>query len=356
MIHLLKKYYNLLKKYNLNENGSIKASPSDEPNYNYHWVRDSNLIVSLLVDLYEYLYINNITEIDKYDVLNFIEKFVDFEIVIHNSNQITGLGEPKIHLDGSPFIEPWGRPQNDGPALRIISFIKIIKNFGYLEKKIEPLICENLKYLKENYNKKGYDLWEEIHGFHYYTKIIQLKAFKIVKEYYGFNVDFYIDEIEKIINRFVVDGKIISTIEGNIKRSYLDTSIFMASLHTNSVTHYFNEEMKSGNILIEEFNKIYPINKNSKIKWLGRYPEDIYYGGNPWIITTLAYYLFLYKNFRISKKEILEKLYFIDEILDKNKDSPEQIDKNNLSSKSALFLGWNCAEIIRIIINIDSNI
>src|SRR5688500_16671266 len=28
------------------------------------------------------------------------------------------LGEPKFQADGSAFNDPWGRPQNDGPAIR----------------------------------------------------------------------------------------------------------------------------------------------------------------------------------------------------------------------------------------------
>ena len=35
-------------------------------------------------------------------------------------------GKGKINIDCSPFNGDWGRPQNDGPALRGIMMIKII--------------------------------------------------------------------------------------------------------------------------------------------------------------------------------------------------------------------------------------
>ena len=61
---------------------------------------------------------------------------------INNSGEIqelktlTGLGEPKINIDGSPYNEPWGRPQNDGPALRGINMISLFKMFKKSHKKI----------------------------------------------------------------------------------------------------------------------------------------------------------------------------------------------------------------------------
>lgn len=34
-----------------------------------------------------------------------------------------GLGEVKFEVDNSPFVGEWGRPQNDGPALRAMTLI-----------------------------------------------------------------------------------------------------------------------------------------------------------------------------------------------------------------------------------------
>eukprot|EP00954_Amorphochlora_amoebiformis_P026471 1379473-Amorphochlora_amoeboformis.AAC.1 len=38
-------------------------------------------------------------------------------------NNIDVRGEPKFFMDGRVYNGPWGRPQNDGPALRAIALI-----------------------------------------------------------------------------------------------------------------------------------------------------------------------------------------------------------------------------------------
>lgn len=352
---LIKKYYDLLKEKNLNSNGSIRASPDTEPNYNYHWVRDSNIIVSLLIDLFNYLNSNNLNFINKYEILEFIEKFVDFEIKISKIDLLTGFGEPKINLDGTPFSEPWGRPQNDGAPLRILTYFKIIKNFGYLKNKVQPLILKNLEYLKENWEEKNFDLWEEVYGFHYYTKTLQLEAFEKVQKEFGLNLNYYINGLKIFVEEFIKNGRIISTIKANpndYHRDWLDTSIFMASLHMNKKHLNLNEELKTGDILVQKFREIYPINKNNKFQWLGRYPEDSYYGGNPWVITTLAFNNYLFINNKISKEEFKSNLLYMDDVIENAGENPEQLDKENLSKKSAFNLGWNCVEMIRCLINL----
>ena len=41
----------------------------------------------------------------------------------------TAKGEPKYNINCTPFNGDWGRPQNDGPALRGIMLYKIIELF-----------------------------------------------------------------------------------------------------------------------------------------------------------------------------------------------------------------------------------
>ena len=43
-------------------------------------------------------------------------------------------------------------------------------------------------------------------------------------------------------------------------------------------------------VWVDSFRNLYPVNKNASLGPVltGRYPEDSYYGGNPWYITTLA--------------------------------------------------------------------
>ena len=44
-------------------------------------------------------------------------------------------------------------------------------------------------------------------------------------------------------------------------------------------------------VVVDSFRNLYPINENATAPAavaVGRYPEDVYYDGNPWYITTLA--------------------------------------------------------------------
>ena len=76
-----------------------------------------------------------------------------------------------------------GRPQNDGPALRGIMLYKIIELFQYkydviIKNMITPILIKDLKYIIENYKEVSFDLWEENKGWHFYTRMVQLKFFQ----------------------------------------------------------------------------------------------------------------------------------------------------------------------------------
>ena len=100
--------------------GIIIASPSKQnPNYFYHWVRDSAIIVNALIKEY------NTTDDDNNNLKELILNYVNTEIELQNLESISGLGEPKFNVNKTVFNDNWGRPQNDGPALRSLVFIKI---------------------------------------------------------------------------------------------------------------------------------------------------------------------------------------------------------------------------------------
>ena len=68
------------------------------------------------------------------------------------------MGEPKYNINCTPFNGEWGRPQNDGPALRGIMLYKIIELFQYkydiiIKNMITPILIKDLKYIIENYKE-----------------------------------------------------------------------------------------------------------------------------------------------------------------------------------------------------------
>src|ERR1700722_11023728 len=98
--------------------GSIVASPqTDDPNYYFHWIRDSALDVQSLSRLLPY--VKNTTSEAR--IREFIEDFVNFSDALQQAPTPYGLGETRFNVDGSIDRSSWPRPQFDGPALRALA-------------------------------------------------------------------------------------------------------------------------------------------------------------------------------------------------------------------------------------------
>src|SRR3990167_10057673 len=105
---------------NFTEHGAILASPSNTtPNYYYDWIRDSAIAMGLIADWYE-SYEQNENKLKLMHYVSWTKKIQ--QQTSPNPGQPI-LGEPKFNLDGTPYAGPWGRPQNDGPALRALALI-----------------------------------------------------------------------------------------------------------------------------------------------------------------------------------------------------------------------------------------
>lgn len=91
--------------------GFVVASPSKfDPDYYFHWVRDAALVMAA---------------VDKTtpDYSKKAKMFKDYiGLVQHHQSvfKLSNQGEPKFNTDGTSYQLPWGRPQNDGPALRAL--------------------------------------------------------------------------------------------------------------------------------------------------------------------------------------------------------------------------------------------
>jgi len=334
--------------------GVIIASPSNYPPYKFHWIRDSALVMRVFIN--EFKKTNNTQSL--FNIINYIES----EYKIQNLDTKSGLGEPKIKIDLTPYNDPWGRPQNDGPALRGINMIKIFnilkKNYkSIVENLVVKIIEKDIKYILNNYNKPSFDLWEENLGWHFYTRLVQLK---FIKDYINvkeeLNKYFSIDlEINTIYNDLLSNIKhhecpemIISSfdVNGNISK-YDDSANILALCHIDfdkdilSQIDYKLVLLNCDN-LINFFKNKYD---NNKYKLVGRYAYDQYFNGHIWIICSLAlaqFYLFIGSKEMINiSKKILDYILSIDI----NLDLAEQYDIDNNKMLSAEKLTWNYSEL-----------
>ena len=104
---------------NIMDHGSIIASPSKDPDYNFHWVRDAAIVMKGIITLY-----NDDNQNQKYK--NIMRKYIETEL-IHIQHH---AAEPKFNIDKTPYTGEWGRPQNDGPALRGIVCLQMLQTFS----------------------------------------------------------------------------------------------------------------------------------------------------------------------------------------------------------------------------------
>ncbi|CAO1635989.1 unnamed protein product [Sympodiomycopsis kandeliae] len=195
--------------------GCMVASPSkagdgDSNNYWFQWPRDTGLCVRSLVGSLKQAEAGRDVGYSASEINRRIQDFITMSIQLqHTSNpsgtfETGGLGEPKFEVDGSAFQGSWGRPQNDGPALRSISAIeyaqhilttrgnsdpavKFVKkhllssdNLSDLSKKL--LVRDDLNYIARAWKGQTYELWEEVNadagegGGHFHVLMTQRRA------------------------------------------------------------------------------------------------------------------------------------------------------------------------------------
>lgn len=357
--------------------GMIIASPSLEPDYNFHWIRDSALVMRVIIELYKD------TKDHKY--FNYLINYIENEYGIQNIKTLSGLGEPKYNTNGTSFDDSWGRPQNDGPALRGIMMLKIFNLFdidypNINRKLISIIIYNDLKYTLKNLNNPCFDLWEENYGYHFYTRIVQLK---FIKEYLSskkkldnyFTEDDILDtcqsensSVDEIYINFMnniedhLDSNTIIAsfdLSGNISRK-VDASILHAFCHIDfdlDIIGKFNinRVIPICYELLTYFRKKY---HNNELLLIGRYPDDKYQDGHTWIICSLALaqiYTYLYQNDTKFKawKSSADKILSVILALDKNLDLAEQYDPINKLQISAQTLTWNYSELYMTIKNLN---
>lgn len=313
--------------------GSVIAAPSrSHPDYYFHWVRDAALVVESLMDVYTDPRFRNSAL--KKQIRAFFLDHLQFNSKIQVSSQsFKGLGEPKFLVTGFPFTGPWGRPQNDGPALRA-SFHARLLTVAIQEKWPElntlvPLIYapkipadtlmkRDLEYVAHHWKEPNFDLWEEVLGLHFYTLLSQKKSMLMgaaVANAYkdGGAAQFYTTQatqISQTLENFWSQNKgyieATKSVSRGRNKSQLDSAVILGVLHSEieNAAYSVSDARVIATFLRMKatFDSIYTINRNKQLGTaIGRYPEDTYDGyntnsrGNPWVLSTAGAGEYLYR-------------------------------------------------------------
>ncbi|RKP27236.1 Six-hairpin glycosidase-like protein, partial [Syncephalis pseudoplumigaleata] len=307
-------------------NGAIYASPSrKDPDYYYFWTRDGGLTMDALASQLG-------TNATAYGVL--FERFTRFTAQIQSTpNPSNSVGEPKFNMDGTAFTAPWGRPQNDGPAIRAFALAAYL---GHLRRqdpnarvdhlynpdlRVPSPIKTDLEYVSHRWRDSSFEIWEEVRGHHFYTRLVQHKSMRDGAKLAAQMNDpgaaaWYArqaDAIEATLGDFWDPARnyIMTTLgrDGGLayKMSNIDNQVILAALHagdesTGLFAPWDDRVLATAKTIIDAFRPLYRINTGNPqlAPAIGRYPEDCYDGvgitsGNPWMLNTAAHAELLYR-------------------------------------------------------------
>ncbi|HWG03487.1 MAG TPA: glycoside hydrolase family 15 protein [Beijerinckiaceae bacterium] len=325
--------------------GSIVASPvpasyDPDPDYFFHWFRDSAIVIDALrVAWREGL-------IDKSALLR-LREFVTFSLSLRTLNgekflrqadfrskvqpfflqyvrpddqiaAVSGenvLADTRVNPDGTLDISRWNRPQADGPAMRCIALLRWLRQRLDLEptlrSAIHALLDGDLAFTLARVKQPSFDIWEEQNGFHYHTQIVQAEALDQGAAWLDENgeaaradacrtaANDIQGRLERLWNGRVYASRASSTTSSTDRE--LDVAVILGTLHAGrpSGPHSVLDPRAQATLtaLEELFESEYAINQDrprDHAPALGRYTRDAYYSGGAYYFATLAAAEFYY--------------------------------------------------------------
>ena len=321
--------------------GSVVASPvlaayDPDPDYFFHWFRDSAIVIDALR-------VAPAEALDKRTVLDRLREFVEFSRSLHSldgreflrrgpfrervqpsflqyvrpDDEIAAVfgdavqAEARVNPDGTLDFTRWARPQNDGPALRILALTRWRDAAADLDETLRAAMLElvigDLGFIRSRVGGPSFDIWEEERGYPYYTQLVQAEALGRGAEWLDEARDAArahacrsaADELGSNLDAHwgAKDGHYRSRIgaAGGAPEKALDISVILSVLHAGRATgaHSVLDPRAQATLsaLEDLFDAEYPINRErppDRGPAMGRYANDAYYGGNPWYLATLA--------------------------------------------------------------------
>ncbi|HEX3912391.1 MAG TPA: glycoside hydrolase family 15 protein [Steroidobacteraceae bacterium] len=382
--------------------GSIVASPvlgayDPEPDYFFHWFRDSAIIIDALRLLFE--------DTGSRQLLLHFADFVQFSLSLQelDGRRFSGparreavapdflqylrtdedlgavrgaavSGETRVNPDGTLDISRWPRPQNDGPALRALTLLRWLTAApldAELAAAVESLLRADLRYTLRHWRESSFDIWEEEKGLHYYTLRAAAGALTAGADWLERHgeesdarmcrsdarnitnsLDGYWREDLQFYRSRMLEAHAPSTKE-------LDISVIFAAIHAgeNAPLHSVRDPRMHATLSRLEalFEAEYAINRNrgaGRAPALGRYAGDVYYSGGAYYFSTLAAAEFCFRAAAHSPaaKELMARgdayLETVRAYTPPSGDLSEQFDQHTGVQRSAQQLAWSYAAFI----------
>lgn len=327
--------------------GAIVASPvladwDPDPDYFFHWFRDSALVIDALRSLHADAIVGD-------EALQHLRDFVRFSLGLMRldgrnaaavPDRMAGVApdflkfmrddvdlaraygdavaaETRVNPDGTLDLSRWARPQHDGPPLRALALLRWVAE-GWLD---APLLAEaaelirfDLAFTLRRAREPSYDIWEEENGHHYYTLRVSAAALTegatwLAGQGHPAEAQRCRDASQAILG--LLDGYWVEEDDAAGAGHYrsrrrpdgeypvaksLDIAVMLSAIHAPEVpgaTHGVADPRMQATLAQLEtlFDAIYPINHGraaGRGPAMGRYEGDVYHSGGAWYLSTLG--------------------------------------------------------------------
>ena len=157
-----------------------------------------------------------------------------------------------------------------------------------------------------NWNQTTFDLWEEVKGSSFFTTAVQHRALVEGASFatlIGQSCPGCTSQAPQVLcflQSYWNGNYIVANINQNNGRSGKDSNTILGSIHTfdtaagcdaSTFQPCSDKALANLKAYVDSFRSIYGINSGrgeGQAAAVGRYPEDVYYNGNPWYISTAA--------------------------------------------------------------------
>jgi glucoamylase len=387
--------------------GAVVASPvpasyDPDPDYFFHWYRDSAIVIDALRLLYvegpagdgdeaprlfgEFVRFSaTLARLDGRTLAAAAAEWrsrvaADFQQFLRPDSELQRVhgeaiaAETRVNADGTLDISNWGRPQNDGPALRALTVLRWLRGAsldGGLRATCEELVRRDLRFTRAHWQEPCYDIWEEERGLHYFTLRVSAQALDDGADWLdarGEQAEAGGCREESQAIRDTLDGywladrgyfrsRVLDS--GAPSAKELDIAVILAALQASddSATHSVRDPRIQATLgaLDSVFEADYPINHGrpaSRGPALGRYRADRYYSGGAYYFSTLAAAELCFRAARGDggREALLARgdryLETVRAFTPESGDMSEQFDQRTGEQTSAKHLAWSYAAFI----------
>ena len=349
--------------------GSVVASPvlaayDPEPDYFFHWYRDSAMVMDalragrdvvpeapgLFADFLRFsLDLQRLDGRDcpppraEPDFTQFLRRDLD---QAHGAE----IGaETRVNPDGTLDITDWPRPQHDGPALRALAIL----NWGVPGDDAAALLSSDLGFVLTYARRPCFGIWEEEKGLHHYVLLVSAAALARGADWLATMDEAataalcrdQADQLFALLEEWwLEDAGFIRAhiLDQRRAEKELDVSVILAANHAGIAP---DQKHKATLAKLDAlFGALYPINRDRAAPALGRYANDTYYGGGAWYAATLAAAEFCYRAGDIGRGDAY--LQTVRAFTPESGDMSEQFDRATGTQTSARHLAWSYAAFL----------